>query len=281
MSSRKLLIRPSLELLALLAIAIGILLRLINLGNREFWYDEVLSLIVATGQNIFYKGPGAAPVSLGNYTTLLSLPTERNLGEAIATLRNVFKGLLGDVHPPLSFLELHFWIRLFGNSEAATHALIVLLSLLAIAGIYAGIADFSFRQRSMFHQIADVIKQESSTSTLVMINSQAWGHILRLAYYIPTSTQVMLLAQHPAKLAPSAATVLSGNQGKTYKRIIWLDSANPVWSKLKTETEKKTENQKIEKLLQSGFNLTQQKQLSGTMNIDDFAVKIYTRSSGS
>ncbi|MBD1942187.1 hypothetical protein H6F50_07410, partial [Coleofasciculus sp. FACHB-712] len=39
----------SLEMLLLGAIAIAVLLRIIYLGSREFWYDEVLSLILASG----------------------------------------------------------------------------------------------------------------------------------------------------------------------------------------------------------------------------------------
>jgi uncharacterized membrane protein len=557
MTKLKLIVRPALELIAFFAIAIGVSLRLIYLGSREFWYDEVLSLIVATGQNVNYKGPDASPAPLREYTALLSLPEEANLGEAIATVSNVFKGLLGDVHPPLSFLPLHFWIRLFGNSEIATRSLIVLLSLGAIFAVYGlgrllighrgglllaallatnpyylshslnirmygglvfwtilsvwalleiikfpnqenriekqkqdflrlilwnilligavaaglltqylfaywvitlsvlvlicdrshwwqhglrlgtgvlltipwilwgtkqqfrnrpnlggqfdraggiehlwdvaqtlgtqlvlgdwvtnlpkllptiigclvillltictitlwrqgvnsnliivalllaslplllaltidiingkftvgfgwgrtmifilpgclllitlwlekvagkwqmpialsllvlylaiGISDFSLRQRWMFHQIADIIQQEPTTPTLIALNSNAWGHVLRLAYYTPTSSPVMLLAQPPAKLASSLEQVVSQPKTNIYPRIIWLESGNPVWSKLKTEAERETENQKIEKLLQPQFKLTKQEQMSGTMTMDNFAVKVYKR----
>lgn len=555
MTKPKLIMRPALELIAFFAIAIGVVLRLIYLGSREFWYDEVLSLIVATGQNVNYKGPGASPVPLRDYTALLSLPAEANFGEAIATVINVFKGLLGDVHPPLSFLSLHFWIRLFGNSDSATRSLIVLLSLGAIFAAYGlgrllighrgglllaallatnpyylshslnirmygglvlwtilsvwalleiiklpngnntkerqkqdfvrlilgnilligavaaglltqylfaywlitlsvlvlicdrthwwqhglrlgagvlltipwilwgtkqqfrnrpnlggqfdraggiqhlwdvaqtlgtqlvlgewvtnlpeiiptvtgclvillltactislwrqgvtrnlvialvlaslplllaltidiingkftvgfgwgrtmifilpgclllitlwlekaaeklrtaiavsllvlyiaiGISDFSLRQRWMFHQIADLIQQQPTTPTLVALNSNAWGHVLRLAYYTPPTAPVMLLAQPPAKLAPSLEKVLTETKTTVYPRIIWLDSGNPVWSKLETEAEREKENQKIAQLLQSDFKLTQEKQLSGTMSMDQFTIKVYT-----
>jgi uncharacterized membrane protein len=67
-------VRFSLELLLMIAIASAILLRIINLGSREFWYDEVLSLILSNGQQVNYKAPGDLPVVLRDYTTLLSLP---------------------------------------------------------------------------------------------------------------------------------------------------------------------------------------------------------------
>ena len=42
--------RFSLEWLLLSAIALAVLLRILNLGSREFWYDEVLSLLISTGK---------------------------------------------------------------------------------------------------------------------------------------------------------------------------------------------------------------------------------------
>ncbi len=126
----------SLELLLIMAIASAILLRIINLGSREFWYDEVLSLILSNGQQVNYKAPGDLPVVLRDYTALLSLPAESSLGEVIKTVKNVFNGILGDVHPPLSYLSLHFWMRLFGNSEAAMRSLMALMSVGAIGSAY-------------------------------------------------------------------------------------------------------------------------------------------------
>ncbi|GET37360.1 glycosyltransferase family 39 protein [Microseira wollei] len=564
--------RFSLELLLIAGIAIGILLRLLNLGSREFWYDEVLSLLVSSGQAVNYDGPGPVPVVLREYTALFSVP----LNAGVQDFANVFKGLVSDVHPPLSFLFLHFWMRLFGSSEIATRGLIALISALAVASAYGlgrfllgrggglilaallatnpyylshslnirmyaplvlwailsawamlhltdmgngaeseeneeknpspltsspahplnrstlfwsavligsvaaglltqylfahwvitlgifslvfdrrrwwqhgmrlgigvlltlpwalwgtrqqlrnrpnlggqfdstgglqhftdaaqtlgnhlvlgdwgtsfpvgvstvagtiaiallaacaislwrmgerrslavafvlgivplllaltvdivtnkftvgfgqgrtlifilpgcllliatwllqasgrwlptvaggllllyltvGVGDYTLRQRAMFHQVADLIRQAPKTPTLVAMNSNAWGHVLRLAYYTPPNTSVKLLARAPAKLAPSLEKVLQGAEGSKYSRLIFLDSAKPVWSALKTETQKQTEKRKIEKVLQTAFCKSKQpckptktQQLSGTMDIDQFTVNLYTRS---
>ncbi|MFB2978677.1 glycosyltransferase family 39 protein [Microseira sp. BLCC-F43] len=563
--------RFSLELLLIAGIAIGILLRLLNLGSREFWYDEVLSLLVSSGQAVNYDGPGPVPVVLREYTALFTVP----LNAGVQTIANVFKGLVSDVHPPLSFLFLHFWMRLFGSSEIATRGLIALISAGAVAsayglgrfllgrggglilaallatnpyylshslnirmyaplvlwailsawamlhltnmgngaeseeneeknpspltrspahtltrsrlfwsyvligsvaaglltqylfahwvitlGIFAlvfdrrrwwdrvlrlgigvlltlpwawwgtrqqlrnrpnlggqfdsagglqhltdvaqtlgnhlvlgdwgtslpvwvstvagtiaiallaacaislwrmgerrsllvafvlgivpllvaltidvvtnkytvgfgqgrtlifilpgcllliatwllhasgrwlptvaggllllyltvGVGDYTLRSRAMFHEVADLIRQAPTTPTLVAMNSNAWGHVLRLAYYTPPNTSVKLLARAPAKLAPSLEKVLQGAEGSKYSRLIFLDSAKPVWSALKTETQKQTEKRKIEKVLQTAFcnskqpcKPTKTKQLSGTMDIDQFTVNLYTR----
>ena len=61
------------------------------------------------------------------------------------------------------------------------------------------ITDFSWRSRWMFHRIADIIEQETAQPTLVAMNSSAWGHVLRLAYYLPSESPVMLL--HKALLS--------------------------------------------------------------------------------
>jgi len=127
----------SLETLLILAIAIGILLRLLNLGSREFWYDEVLSLLLSTGQKVAYEGPKDAPVLLAQYTPLLDLPPEASLKEALKTVANLLRGLAGgEPHPPLFFLAQHLWLRLFGNGVAAVRSLGALLSIGAIASSY-------------------------------------------------------------------------------------------------------------------------------------------------
>src|SRR5579884_2536473 len=51
-----------------------------------------------------------------------------------------------DGSPPLFYLLLHFWIRIFGTGEAATHALPLLFGLLTVpAGMWAGWSLFGRR----------------------------------------------------------------------------------------------------------------------------------------
>lgn len=120
----------TLETLFGFAIAIGVLLRLINLGTRELWYDEVLSLLLSTGGRIHYTVPDS-PIALSQLTPLLMPPES-----ATKTLQNLLRGLYGgEPHPPLFFLAQHFWLR-FGNSEIAMRSLPALWSLGAIAAAY-------------------------------------------------------------------------------------------------------------------------------------------------
>ncbi len=127
----------SIEKLALIVIAIAIIIRIVNLGSRELWYDEVLSLLLSTGQKGAYQTPKDLPVVLAQYTSLLNIPIESSLGEVILTFKKLLLSLLGgEPHPPIFFLSQHFWLRLFGNSEAAMRSLNLIFSIAAIFSSY-------------------------------------------------------------------------------------------------------------------------------------------------
>lgn len=543
------------EKMALIVIAIGVIIRIVNLGSREFWYDEVLSLLLSTGNKNIYKTPGDVPVLLAQYTSLLTIPTESGLGDFFQTIIVLLKSFLGaEPHPPLFFLSQHFWLRIFGNSEAAMRSLNTLFSIAAMGGAYGlgkfilghrgglfftsllaispfylfhslnvrmyaplvlwvilstwallslieqknadfpqsrrswflwngilivsittglmtfylyaywlivlgvlvlyldrkhwfqhglslgvgvlltipwllwgtvkqlrnadinrfgnpkstlppflihlqdfantlgtdvligdwatsinpgiitlsgclvilafigfsihlwkqnerknlitalilgilplglaliidivtkkftlgfgfgrtmiiivpgclllitlwlekavskqwrtlvatgillvylsiSIGDFSLRSRDVFRSINELVAKDVSQPTLIAMNSKAWGHVNRLAYYIPADYPVMLLSHHPADLATNLEKVLKEEPNK-YARIIWLNSHNPLWSKLKTETEVKTEEVKIKNILSSQYKLQETRSLSGTLTLDEFTANLYNR----
>ncbi|AFY76869.1 putative membrane protein [Pleurocapsa sp. PCC 7327] len=544
----------SVELLLLVAIAIAVLIRIINLGSREFWYDEVLSLLLSTGQKGLYKHPDDTPVVLTQYLGALNLPSEKGLGDILATGEKLLKGLVKEPHPPLFFIGQHLWLRLFGNSETAMRSLVAIFSIGAIGSAYglgrcllgyrgglllaallglnpyylfhslnvrmygslvfwvilttwalfelihlnnqnrspqteskilkskwfwsviligaiaaglmtfyyfacllivlaalmllldrrqwrqyalcfgggviinvpwtlwgtrqqlrnadlerfetasgwlettlqhlqdfartlgthlilgdwvsilpptlatiAGIgaiaillacsldlwqrqqrqilgialmlgivplllmlgmdvatgkftlgfgwgrsvifilpgclflltvwieraagkwrkiaaiallllylsisaSDFSIRNRWMFHQIADIIEQNQKATTLIVMNSTAWGHVLRLAYYLPPTSSVMLLARPSDELAPVLQKTLVPDRDR-YQRILWLDSARPVWGESSTTEEK---NQ-LRQVLDGQFQLKKTQQLFGTRELDHFNLSLYER----
>jgi uncharacterized membrane protein len=539
----------SLNFLVLAAIAIATIIRIVNLGSREFWYDEILSLLLSAGQKKLYENPTETPVLLSSYLPLLNLPQEKGLGDFLTTTEQFFKGLVAEPHPPLFFIGQYIWLRLFGNSEIATRSLVALYSLgamgsayglgrclighrggllfaaaiglnpfylfhslnvrmygslvfwtilsfwalielidlntqafsetikkrwlwslvliIAIAGglmtfyyfacllvpmgilvlwldrrrwlqyglcfgtgilmnvpwilwgtrqqlnnadlgrfsasnnwlqamsqhlqevtqtvgihlilgdwassmppilttiagivaiailiacslslwkhnqyrvlgialllgvfpllmmlsvdiitkkftlgfgwgrsvifvlpgclfllvvwiekaaqkwqkiatislliLYLGIssADFSLRHRWMFHEIADIIEQKPNEQTAIVMNSFAWGHVLRLAYYLPPTSPVALLARPSDKLIPALQKTLTSSGERAYQRIIWLESARPVWGKPTTPEQK----QQIQQLLQD--NQYQPKKtlpLVGTWELDNFNLTLY------
>jgi uncharacterized membrane protein len=83
-------------------VALGFGLRAVDLTREGLWIDEVFSLDVA------------------------SRPT----------VAAVLTEVRADTHPPLHFLLLHGWTRLFGASDAAARSLSVLLGTLAIPVLF-------------------------------------------------------------------------------------------------------------------------------------------------
>ncbi|MFP6563261.1 MAG: glycosyltransferase family 39 protein [Myxococcota bacterium] len=91
--------RTALALVALLGVAT--LLRVHEIGRQDFWIDELASLAVS-----------------------------RDGLEALVSRSKI------DVHPPLYFALLHFWGRLFGESEAALRMLSVVPSVATVALLF-------------------------------------------------------------------------------------------------------------------------------------------------
>jgi uncharacterized membrane protein len=89
-------------LILLLILSLGAVLRLVNLGSDSIWLDEAYSIQFA------------------------HLPLPQLLSETASS----------DVHPPLYYLLLHYWVALFGDSEAAVRSLSALFGLLSILIIY-------------------------------------------------------------------------------------------------------------------------------------------------
>ncbi|HEY9641109.1 MAG TPA: glycosyltransferase family 39 protein [Coleofasciculaceae cyanobacterium] len=544
----------ALEILLISAIALAVMVRVLNLSSQEFWYDEVVSLLISGGQKIAYRTPGDAPVLLSNYAPLLNLPSESGLKDVLVTFKQVFMGIVGgEPHPPLFYLSQHVWLRLFGNAVAQVRSLGFLLSLGAIFSAYGlgrsvlghrgglilsallatnpfylfhslnvrmygplvlwatlsgwamlslialncddsaidrrkqalwnsllvmsvaggfltfyffaywaialgvlvlyldrrrwwqygislglgfavtipwllwgtrqqvrnadlnrfsesagligtlvrqlqdvlevlgvqllsggwataipdavalligliaatlllvavvglwqngdrqllgiafilgilpllltlgvdlatgkstlgwgygrsvifmlpgcllllaawleratvswqkpviavllalylgiGVGDYTLRSRQMFHTISAAIQEDVGLSTLVVMNSKAWGHILRLAYYVDPKTSVSLLAEHPNQFAPALDKTLAS--ATAYDRIFWLDPKRAVWGEPKTEVEKQQLTQAAQDVLQSRYKLVSTEILAGTMDLDQFTLSLYKRS---
>lgn len=87
--------------IGMLLIATALAVRLVGLSLDSLWFDEVYSV-------------RAAQLGLGQIVSLT----------------------VGDVHPPLYYLLLHFWIRLFGETETSVRLLSVFFSVLTVVVVY-------------------------------------------------------------------------------------------------------------------------------------------------
>jgi hypothetical protein len=116
----------TLALAAILLLALG--LRLHKITLQGLWYDELASVMAATGRDgqQFTLPRGQL---LRDAPILTDLKTRRPIGAVVGSLAR-------DVHPPLYFLTLRIWMEAVGSSDFSIRLLSVLFSLLAIAGFY-------------------------------------------------------------------------------------------------------------------------------------------------
>jgi uncharacterized membrane protein len=170
---------------------------------------------------------------------------------------------------PGGLLLITLWIEKIDNKWRSIIAGGLLLFYLSI-----GVTDFSVRSRWMFHQLTDIIEQESTTPTLIAMNSNAWGHVLRLAYYLPSHLPVNLLAEKSVDLASRLQQNLQ-EVANVYPRLIWLDLENPVWAKPKTNNEKLKLQTKMQQAIESRYQLITEHYLSGTIDLDNFTARVY------
>lgn len=113
--------------------AVGLILRLNNLSGRSLWTDEFFTLFQSTGHG-----------QIQRFLDTLSKEAQPGLFMAKdfkALLRNdpakgikdVRQGLSKeDTHPPLYFLIMHLWMRLFGDGQMAVRLFSVLFGMLSI-----------------------------------------------------------------------------------------------------------------------------------------------------
>jgi mannosyltransferase len=92
--------------LLVLILLFAFALRLYRLGYQSLWYDEAVSIHLATQD-----------------------------------LRSLTQHTAGDIHPPLYYYLLHFWVRVAGSSEFSAAFLSLIFGILIIAGCYRLGAD--------------------------------------------------------------------------------------------------------------------------------------------
>ncbi|MGB7486644.1 MAG: glycosyltransferase family 39 protein, partial [Phormidesmis sp.] len=183
------------DIVLLAFIGLGVGLRCLWVGKRELWYDEVLSVLLSSGQKNAYRLPDNVPFALSDLKPLLAIPPESGVAGTIETVKNVMKGSLGDVHPPLCYLSEHGWMRLFGNGDAALRGLVLLTSLAALAMAY-------FLGRRVLGQRGGLI-----FTALLAMNPFFLAHSLNLRMYMGMVFWVLVSGWGWLALLESRATL--------------------------------------------------------------------------
>ena len=126
--------RSTLVLITLIAIAsFGI--RLYHLGSQGLECEEFYTIPAATGHHyVFFTTPPEArpayvPVSSQEYRQLLTPDSEKGL-------RDVTDVLSRNVHMPLYFYLMHYWVILTGTSEWGMRAPSVIFGTLAVLMVF-------------------------------------------------------------------------------------------------------------------------------------------------
>lgn len=195
------------DIVLLAFVGLGVGLRCLWVGKRELWYDEVLSVLLSSGQKNAYRLPDNAPFALSDFKPLLAIPPESGVAGMIETVKNVVKGTLGDVHPPLFYLSEHGWMRLFGNGEAVLRGLVLLTSLAALAVAY-------FLGRRVLGQRGGLI-----FTALIAMNPFFLAHSLNLRMYTGMVFWV-LVSGWAWLLLEDRATTLQVSNSSTLSRSV-------------------------------------------------------------
>jgi len=151
-----------------------------------------------------------------------------------------------------------------------------LIALILMGYLGVNVADFGLRDRQIFHVVrANLLTTDAPV--LVAMNTRAWGHVLRLAYYLDDAVNTDVLATDPADLPEALAIALAANN---YSQVLWLKAEYPLWGVPNSAAEAESLSNQTDALLKKRYlsaNTTEPvpQTLTGTMNLDRFILKVY------
>ena len=147
-----------------LIVALGVALRIFHLSTESIWLDEGISILLSRQD-----------------------------------LAHIIQSAANDVHPPLYYIVLHYWILIFSDSETCARALSVLLSALSIVFTYkiartlfnkpTALLSAGLLSISVFH-IREA--QESRMYTLLLLLSLLSFHLAQKALQHKKNSTLLL-----------------------------------------------------------------------------------------
>jgi len=118
-------------------LAVGALLVFSTLGDEDLWLDEMHSLLDSAGHRAEFEALPAGQV-------LHYVPRHTDLNE-VSSVAKVWHDMRSDSHPPLFFLILHSWRRLFGDGDLVVRLPAALFSVLAILPVAFILREYNKR----------------------------------------------------------------------------------------------------------------------------------------
>lgn len=184
-------------LIALLLVLAGVGLRIVAASQTGLWADEIFSLAMTTGHSLEHPA-AVADTELGDFAEPRDAvppaafrPYAEQETPAAGPRRVVRAVLLSDTSPPLYYLLLNPWTRLFGTGDAALRLFsafwaVASLPLLWLVGRQVGDADgrtaWSAAVLFALSPVALFYSAEGRMYSLVWFTSLAlWWSTLRLS----------------------------------------------------------------------------------------------------
>ncbi|MGD2110501.1 MAG: glycosyltransferase family 39 protein [Phycisphaerae bacterium] len=130
----------ALGLAAALLVAGG--LRFYSLGEKDYWFDELHSLSNSAGLRADFE---AVP-----HGVVLTAPPRTTRLTPESTIGRTWRRMVVDSHPPMYFVLLLEWRRLFGDGEFAVRALSVLFSVLSLIPVAMMLGVYGRRHRGLW-----------------------------------------------------------------------------------------------------------------------------------
>lgn len=123
-----------LRLFLITLLILGIFFRLVNLGQKVYWYDETFTSLRISGYTeaeLVREFSDGREIGVEELQKYQRPNTERGLADTIQSL-----AIEDPQHVPLYYVLARFWMQWFGNSLTVARSLPALISLLAFPSIY-------------------------------------------------------------------------------------------------------------------------------------------------
>ncbi|MEA5511456.1 glycosyltransferase family 39 protein [Crocosphaera sp. UHCC 0190] len=169
---------------------LGSILRFANLTAKPPWTDEFATMVFSLGNN-FTSVPLNQVISLDTLLQPLSLNPDANIGDVVSLL------LREDNHPPLYFVLVHLWVKLFPSSGEyvdvwVMRSLPALLGVLSIPAVYF-LAKIAFRSR-LIAQISAALMAVSSYG--IFLAQEARHYTLAILFVIFSLSCLVVSLRH-------------------------------------------------------------------------------------
>lgn len=126
--------KSKLSLLVIVLLILGLFFRFTNIDTKFYWYDEVFTSLRISGYTqteVLHEISSAQLVGAKDLMKYQGSNPAKNFGDTVKSIAIEEPQL-----PPLYFIAVKYWAKLFGDSPLSTRSFSVWMSLLAFPALY-------------------------------------------------------------------------------------------------------------------------------------------------